>query len=136
MAALRHDPRLRPGSEPSFLVLCAAIALALVRANDQPSFDAEAAGTSVAVVPADVAVAVLAAVCVARLLGRASLPRPARAPTVAAAAFSSWLLLSSATNGGTALVAAGKLLEYGVLALGVVLLVRRRVQLWLLVGLL
>ncbi|HWG55309.1 MAG TPA: O-antigen ligase family protein, partial [Gaiellaceae bacterium] len=52
-----------------------------------------------------------------------------------AAAFSAWLLASSAVNGATALVAAGKLLLYGSLALGVVLFVRRRVQLWITVAL-
>ena len=85
--------------------------------------------------PTDVALLALVVICVVRLAGRGSLPRPALAPLLAAAAFSGWLLLSSALNGLTALVAAAKLLEYGALALGLVLFVRRREQLWVVVGL-
>src|SRR3712207_3780782 len=80
--------------------------------------------------------AALAALAAAHLLGRGSLPRPARALTASAAAFSAWLLLSSALNGADAVVGAAKLLEYGLLALGAVLFVRRRPQLWLVAGLL
>ena len=115
------------------IVLATATVLSLVRSIDQPSFSLEIAGTEVTFVLADAALAVLAAFCLQRLLGRGSLPRPARAVTLAAAAFSTWLFLSSAANGADAVIAAAKLLEYGVLALGFVLFVRRRLQLWLLV---
>lgn len=134
MAAPRN-PRLRwPTPDLPFLVFCAALALSLVRAIDMPRLELMVGSTDVDVTPTDVALIALAVVCALRLLGRASLPQPARAPTLAAAAFSCWLVVSSALNGIEAFVAAAKLLEYGVLALGLVLLVRRRVQLWIVVG--
>jgi hypothetical protein len=136
MAAPRQDWLRRAPTDPAFYVLAAAAALGMVRSIDQPSLSAGLAGADVSFVPTDLAMLVLAAVCVQRLLGRGSLPRPARAPAVAAAAFSAWLVLSSAANGAAAATAAVKLLEYGVLALGVLLVVRRRVQLWQLVGVL
>ena len=132
------DPRTqrlrRPTLDLSFLVFCAALALSLVRAIDMPKFEVTIGSTDVDVTPTDIALIALAVVCALRLLGRASLPQPARAPALAAAAFSGWLLISSALNGFDAVVAAVKLLEYGVLALGLVLLVRRRIQLWIVVG--
>ncbi|MDX6398311.1 MAG: hypothetical protein QOJ43_1719 [Gaiellaceae bacterium] len=125
----------RPTVDLSFLVFCAALALSLVRAIDMPHVEVTIGSTVVDVTPTDAALLVLAIVCGLRLLGRASLPQPARAPALAAAAFSTWMLVSSALNGLDAVVAAVKLLEYGVLALGLVLLVRRRIQLWVVVGL-
>lgn len=136
MADPRAEPRWRSAVDVPLIALAAATVLSLVRSIDQPSSSLEVAGTEVAFVPADAALAVLAAFCLQRLLGRGSLPRPARAVTVAASAFSTWLLLSSAANGANAVVAAAKLLEYAVLALGLVLFVRRRLQLWLLVAVL
>src|SRR5215211_7782392 len=106
------------------------------RAVDLPSLDLGVAGSSVSLGPTDVVLAVLAAFVLARLAGRGALPRPARAVTAAAFAFSTWLLVSSALNGAEALVGAGKLLEYGILGLGAVLFVPRRTQVWALVGLL
>ncbi len=136
MADPRGEPHWRSAVDVPLIVLATATVLSLVRSIDQPSFSVEIAGTEVAFVLADAALAVLAAFCLQRLLGRGSLPRPARAVTLAAAAFSTWLFLSSAANGADAVIAAAKLLEYGVLALGFVLFVRRRLQLWLLVGVL
>jgi hypothetical protein len=108
----------------------------MMRAVDQPSADVSIFGTELAVVPADVAVAALGALAVARLLGSGALPRPAWAMTAAAATFSAWLFLSSAANGVDAVIGAAKVLEYGIIALGAVLFIRRRGQLWTLVGLL
>ena len=136
MADPRGEPHWRSAVDVPLIVLATATVLSLIRSIDQPSFALELAGSEVAFVLTDAALAVLAAICVQRLLGRGSLPRPARALTIAAAAFSAWLFLSSAANGADAVVAAAKLLEYGVLALGLVLFVRRRVQLWLLAGVL
>lgn len=126
----------RPGRDIPFLVLCLAVALSLVRSVRQPSVSFALGGTDVTLVPADVAFAALAGLALARLFGRGALPRPARALTSAAGAFSAWLFLSSAANGAEALVGAAKLLEYGVVGLGAILFVRRRAQLWLLVGVL
>ena len=134
MAASGTQRRRRLILEPSFLVFCGALILSLIRARDMPHAGVTIGSTEVDVTPTDVALLTLAVVCILRLAGRGSLPRPARAPLFAAIAFAGWLLLSSALNGLTALVAAAKLLEYGALALGLVLLVRRRVQLWIVAG--
>ena len=136
MADPGAKPQWRSAVDLPLIVLATATVLSLIRSIDQPSFTVEVAGSEVTFVLADAAIAVLAGFCLQRLLGRGSLPRPARALTIAAAAFSAWLFLSSAANGATAVIAAAKLLEYGVLALGFVLFVRRRLQLWLLVGVL
>jgi hypothetical protein len=126
----------RPVRDLPFLVLALAVVASMARSVDQPDVDIDIAGTEVTVVPADLALLALGIVIVHRLLGRRALPRPARATTLAAAAFAAWLVGSSAANGSDAVVGALKVLEYGVLALGTVLIVQRRAQLWLLVGLL
>jgi hypothetical protein len=136
MADPRAKPQWRSAVDLPLIVLATATVLSLIRSIDQPSFTVEVAGSEITFVLADVALAVLAGFCLHRLLGSGSLPRPARALAIAATAFSAWLFLSSAANGATAVIAAAKLLEYGVLALGFVLFVRRRLQLWLLVGVL
>ena len=136
MADPRGEPHWRSAVDVPLIVLATATVLSLIRSIDQPSFSLDVAGSEVTFVLADTALALLAAICVQRLLGRGSLPRPALALTVAAVAFSAWLFVSSAANGADAVVAAAKLLEYGVLALGFVLFVRRRLQLWLLVAVL
>ena len=137
MADPRGEPHWRSAVDVPLIVLATATVVSLIRSIDQPSFSVELAGTEVSFVLADAALAVLAGFCVHRLLvDRFRLPQPARAVTVAAAAFSVWLVLSSAANGAEAMTAAVKLLEYGVLALGFVLFVRRPLQLWLLLGVL
>ena len=136
MARLRQRELWRPARDLPFLSLCVAVAASMVRSVSQPDAEVSVAGTELTLVFTDVALAVLAALALARLLGRGSLPRPARTITAAAAAFFGWLLLSSAANGADAFVGGMKLLEYGVLALGAVLFVQRRAQLWLLFGLL
>lgn len=136
MAGLWRDGLWRPARDIPFLVFSAAIVLSMRRAVDEPSVQVGIGGTDVSLVPADIALALLAILAAARLLGSGSLPRPARAITYAAVAFSAWLLISSATAGLDAFVGAGKLLEYGLLGLGAVLFVRRRAHLWLLVALL
>ena len=129
-------PQWRSAVDLPLVVLATATVLSMIRSIDQAGFTIDVAGSEVDVVLADAALAVLAGFCVYRLLGNGSLPRTARAIAIAAAAFSAWLFLSSAANGATATIAAAKLLEYGVLALGVVLFVRRRLQLWFLVAVL
>jgi O-antigen ligase len=136
MADPGAKPQWRSAVDLPLIVLATATVLSLIRSIDQPSFTVELAGSEITFVLADAALAVLAGFCISRLLGSGSLPRPARALAISAAAFSAWLLLSSAANGATAVIAAAKLLEYGVLALGFVLFVRRRLQLWLLIGVL
>ena len=136
MARLRlEEPRL-PGRDVPFLVLCVALALSLVRSINQPQLTVHAFSNSITFVPADLALAVLAVLCIGRLLERRSLPRPARAITATGAAFAAWLLLSSAVSSSAAFIGAAKLVEYGLLALGLILFVNRRQQLWLLFGVL
>lgn len=134
MTSDRHEQLWRPARDIPLLVLCATTVLSFIRAVDQPGFALGVGGTDVRLVPADLALGALAALVGARLLGRGALPRPARAVAYAAAAFAAWLLASSAANGGEAVVGAGKLLEFGILALGTALFVQRRAQLWLLVA--
>lgn len=126
----------RPSRDLPFLVLAAAIVLGTLRAPEQRSVSVSVLGTDLSLTPTDFAFLVLGAVIAARLLGKAKLPEPARALTLAAAAFAAWILISSAINGVEPLVGAAKLLEYGVVALGVVLFVQHRWQLWALVALL
>ena len=132
MARLRHEEPRLPGRDVPFLVLCVALGLSLVRSINQPELTVHVFGNSITFVPADVALVVLAVLCVRRLLERRSLPRPARWITATGAGFAAWLLLSSAVSGGSAFIGAAKLTEYGLLALGVILFVTRRSQVWLL----
>jgi hypothetical protein len=136
MAFLQLEQRWRTARDGPFVILAVAIVLSLFRAVDQPGVTLAVGGTEIRLVPADFAILVLAVLCVLRLLGRGSLPRPARTIAYSAAAFSAWLLISSAISGFEPFVGAVKLLEYGVLGLGTVLFVQRRAQLWLLVALL
>src|SRR3989304_4900003 len=117
MARLRQDRLWRPARDIPFLVLSAAVVLSLIRSVSQPSVDVGIGGTDVSLGPADIAFAALAALCALRLLGRGSLPRPARTVAYAGAAFSAWLLISSAASGFEAVVGAAKLLEFGLLGL-------------------
>ena len=136
MARPWHDALRRPTGDLGFLVLCLATALSMFRAVDEPNVTVHAGGTGISIVPTDVALLLLAVACAARLLGRRTLPRPARSITLAAAAFALWLLISSALNGFSTFVGAAKLLEYGVLGLGVVLFLQRRSTFWRFVALL
>jgi hypothetical protein len=132
MTRLRHEEPWPPGRDVPFLVLCIALGLSLVRSINQPELTVHALGNSITFVPADAALAALAVLCARRLLERRTLPRPARAITATGAAFGLWLLISSAISGGSAFIGAAKLLEYGLLPLGVILFVNRRAQVWLL----
>jgi hypothetical protein len=107
----------------------------MFRAVDEPNVTVHVGGTGVSIVPTDLALLLLAVACAARLLGRRTLPRPARSITLAAVAFSAWLLISSALNGFSTVVGAVKLLEYGVLGLGAVLFLQRRSTFWSFVAL-
>lgn len=136
MTRLRHEEPWLPGRDVPFLVLCIALGLSLVRSINQPDVTVHAFGNAITLVPADVALAALAVLCVRRLLARRSLPRPAQAIVATGAGFGAWLLISSAVSGGSAFIGAAKLLEYGLIPLGVILFVNRRAQMWLLFGVL
>jgi O-Antigen ligase len=134
MGHLRVKELWRAAGGPAFALYLVAVAASLFRVADQPSVEVGVGSTDVSVVPADLAFAALAAVAIAELV-RGRLPRgPTRTVLIAAAAFATWLGLSALPNGGTAIVAAGRLLALGVLALATAVLVRRMEHLWLLVG--
>jgi hypothetical protein len=134
MGGLRVKELWRAAGGPALALYLVAVAASLFRVADQPSVDLGAGSTDVSLVPADLAFAALAAVSIAEL-ARGRLPRgPTRTVLIVAAAFATWLGLSALPNGGTAVVAAGRLLELGVLALATPLLLRRIEHLWLLVG--
>jgi hypothetical protein len=134
MGGLRVKQLWRAAGGPAFVLYLVAVAASLIRVADQPSLDVRIAGTEVSLVPADLAFAALLAVVVVRL-ARGRLPAgPGRGVLLAAAAFGAWLGLSALPNGATAIVATGRLLELGILAVATAVLVERREQLWLLVG--
>jgi O-Antigen ligase len=134
MGGLRVKQLWRAAGGPAFALYLVAVVASLVPVADQPSLGVEIAGTEVSLVPADLAFAALAAVVVVRL-ARGQVPAgPARGVLLAAAAFGAWVGLSALPNGATAIVATGRLLELGILALATAVLVDRRERLWLLVG--
>ncbi len=133
MGALRVKELWRAAGGPAFALYLVAVAASLFRVADQPAAELGLGSTDVSLVPADLAFAALAAVAVAEL-ARGRLPRAGRTVLLAAAAFAVWLGLTALPNGGTAVVAAGRLLELAVLTLATALLVRRTEHLWLLVA--
>jgi hypothetical protein len=108
-----------------FGLFLAAIALSLVRSRDQPSIDIGVGGTTVSIVPADLALAALAVVAAATL-ARDGVPRAARMTFASAAAFLTLVLVTAAVNGTAAFVAAGKLALLAALGLGALALVHTR----------
>jgi len=117
-------PQLRV---PRIALLLVTIAVCLIRARDQPSVDVGVGGTTASVVPGDVLLVALAVVSL-RELARRGMPRDARPALFAAAGFCALVLVTAATNGATALVSGGKLVELAALALGAAVLLRRRVE--------
>src|SRR5262245_58079080 len=134
MGGLRVIELWRAAGGPAFALYLVAVVAGLVRVVDQPSLDVEIAGTEVSLVPADAVFAALLVVVVVRLAGGRLPAGPARGVLLAAGAFAAWLGLSALPNGATAIVATGRLLELGILALATAVLVDRRERLWLLAG--
>jgi hypothetical protein len=129
MGTLR-EITLREGRDPVFVLLLAAIAVAFVRTIDQPGLDLSSGSVSVKVTPGDLVMAALAVVLVLRLVRTRSYPHVAAAITIAATLFAALILASAVANGGTAFVAAAKLVELTVLLLGCVLLIDSSDRLW------
>ena len=125
MPAIRDMALWRRLRSPSFALLAVAVALALVRANDQPSVDVHVGGTSASVVPGDVALVALFILSAFTLAYRA---RPHRAGAVVAFAFifCALVIATAATNGATALVGGANLVELAGLGLGALAFVRTR----------
>ena len=116
---------LEEAKHPVYGLFLVTLAVCLIRAPNLPSVDVEAAGTTLSLTPADVLLLVLLG---AVLWTLATSPWPTRGTIVvlaAAGVFAAWLLGSSLPNGADAFVAAGKLVELAVLALGAGVLLDR-----------
>jgi O-antigen ligase len=131
-------------SSPGTLVLAAALPILFLHVRYQPGFTVEAGSTSVHVVLSDLAVLAVTGVALwAWVRDRPSLA-PGRWVWVATIAFLVWdfaavvypLALDESYDWHTHLVTAGKFAEYALLAPAVAVLVRRRADLDLVVGVL
>src|SRR5690349_8413924 len=110
MGHLRQST-MREARDPAFALLLAAIGASLIKAVDQPGFEVGLAGTSVKIVLSDLLLAGLVVAVVLRLTRTRTYPRRARLLTITAAAFAFLILATGLANGGTAFVAAGKLVS-------------------------
>jgi hypothetical protein len=125
-------PQLR---SPRFALLLLTAAICLIRARNQPSVDITLGGTTAAIVPGDILLAVLALACLAAILER-RLGRDLWLAVGGAAVFSAILVASAAANGSAAFVAGVKVTELAVLGLGAALFLRSAAQFEALVDLL
>src|SRR5215213_4119416 len=108
----------RPASDSSFVVFLVAVVVCLLRAEDLPSVDFDAAGTTVSFGPADVALLATTVLAALRLRRRRMFPSPWL--LAAALAFALLIVVSALPNGAGALTAAGKAAELAALTLGAV----------------
>jgi hypothetical protein len=117
-------PRQHAAGRLPFTALLLTTALALVRTTDQPGVDIGLSGTTVRIVPSDLACAALAVVLLT-VCRRELIAACRRHPVLSgsAVAFSLWLLATALTNGATAFVAGVKVVEYAVIGAGVITLV-------------
>lgn len=127
MPSLLPRPLGRSAGDPAFLVFLVTVVLCLVRARDLPSVALGVAGTAVELNPADLGLLLTGALALWRLRRAERIPSPALLGT--GAAFAALVLLSALPNGADAVVAAGKLVELGVLALGAAAFVVDRTRL-------
>ena len=119
--------------DPAFALLLAAIAVSLIKAVDQPGLTVALAGLSVRVVLGDLLLVALAAVVAVRVARARSYPRPAAALTIAATVLAALILTTGLANGGTAFVAAGKLVTLTALLAGCVILIDSTDRLWVVI---
>ena len=106
----------RPASDLSFSVFLVTVLLCLLRSRDLPSIDFGAAGTTVSVGPADVALLTTAVLAVLRLRTRRTVPSPWLLAAIAV--FALLIVASAISNGAAALTSAGKVAEFAALTLG------------------
>jgi hypothetical protein len=130
MGHLRQST-MREVRDPAFALLLASIAVSLIKAAEQPGVTVALAKTSARLVPGDLLLALLAVVIAVRVFRNRSYPRPAVAVTAIAAALASLVLVTGLANGGTALVAAGKLVMLAVLLVASVVLIDTVDRLWI-----
>ncbi len=110
---------------PTAALLYVTVALCLVRSRDQPSVNITLHGTTVSVVPGDIALLVLAVAALVTLV-RTPLPRLAWSALIAAAVFCGLIVGTAAANGSAALVAGVKVSELAALGLGAIAFLKRR----------
>ena len=122
---------MREARDPAFSLFLAAITISLIKAVDQPGMTLRLGSASARLVVGDLVIVALAAVIGVRVARTRHFPRPALGVTLAAAALASLILLTGIANGGTALVAAGKLVMLAVLLVGSVVLIDTTDRLWL-----
>jgi hypothetical protein len=128
VTALRHLELSRQLRDGRFALFLVTVALCLIRARDQPSIDVGIGSTTATIVPADVALVVLAVVSLAALSKR-GLERAAWAATISGTLFCAWLLATAVVNGATAFVSGAKVVELVALALGAIAFIRGRAHL-------
>ena len=109
--------------DPAFVLLLAAIAVSLVKGIYQPGVEIAVAGSSARVVPGDAVLLLLAIVIAGRLVRVRTYPRGAVPVTATAVGFGALIVLSSLANGGTAVIAAGKLVMLAVLLVSSIVLI-------------
>lgn len=127
MPSLLPRPLGRSAGDPAFLVFLVTVVLCLLRGRDLPALALGLAGTDVDVNPADVGLVLTGALALWHLRAAGRIPSPALLG--AGAAFAALVLLSALPNGADAVVAAGKLVELGALALGAAAFVVDRARL-------
>ena len=123
----------RETRDPAFALLLAAIAVCLIKAVDQPGFSIGLGGTSVRLVLGDLLLAALTVAVGIRVARTRDYPRQAAALTITAAGFAALIAATALANGGTAFVAAGKLLVLAALVVGCVVLIDSTDRLWVVV---
>jgi len=125
----------RETRDPAFALLLAAIAVCLVKAVDQPGLSVALGGTSIRLVVGDLVLAALTIAVGLHVARKRDYPRQAAALSITAGAFAALIAVTALANGGTAFVAAGKLLTLGALLVGCIVLIDSTDRLWVVVGL-
>ena len=128
MTALRHLELSWQLRDRRFALFLVTVALCLIRARDQPSIDVGIGSTTARIVPADIALVVLAVVALAAISKR-GLERAAWAAAISGTLFCVWLLATAVVNGASAFVSGAKVVELVALALGAIAFIRVRPQL-------
>ncbi len=113
-----------------FALLLAAIATSLIKGVDQPGFSLDFAGTSARIVVSDLLLVALTVTIALRVVRSHAYPRAGIALTLVAIAFAALILATSIANGGTAFVAAGKLVTLSALLVGSIVLIDSTDRVW------
>jgi hypothetical protein len=115
------------------LAFITTLLISLIRAPNQPALTLHAGSTGISVDPSDIALVLLGLWTLGRAVYRRDLPRRSWPVLGTAAVFSLWLLVSALTNGTSAFVSAGKLVEIAAIAVCAVYVLDRADRIWVLV---